>query len=87
MTHYFSENLVAPRIEPGPLYLLPGTLTTRPHRRSLFSKLCVVLHTLFQAKCITISYFLRYKISAIVFGFSFHRGGGGKWGMYGAFSS
>jgi hypothetical protein len=33
-THYFSENLVAPRIEPGPPDLLPRTLTTRPQRRS-----------------------------------------------------
>jgi hypothetical protein len=33
-THYFSENLVMPGIEPGPLDLLPGTLTTRPQRRS-----------------------------------------------------
>jgi hypothetical protein len=29
-THYFSENLVAPGIESGPLDLQPGTLTTRP---------------------------------------------------------
>jgi hypothetical protein len=28
------KNLVAPRIEPGPLDLQPGTLTTRPQRRS-----------------------------------------------------
>jgi hypothetical protein len=27
-THYFSENLVAPGIEPGPLDLQPGILTT-----------------------------------------------------------
>jgi hypothetical protein len=27
-THYFSENLVAPGIEPGPQDLWPGTLTT-----------------------------------------------------------
>jgi hypothetical protein len=33
-THYFSESLVAPRIEPGPLDMLPGTLTTRLQRRS-----------------------------------------------------
>jgi hypothetical protein len=25
-THYFSENVVAPGIEPGPLDLYPGTL-------------------------------------------------------------
>jgi hypothetical protein len=31
---YFSENLVAPGIEPGPLDLSPGTLTTIPQRRS-----------------------------------------------------
>jgi hypothetical protein len=31
-THYFIENLVAPRIEPRPLDLQPGTLTTRPQR-------------------------------------------------------
>jgi hypothetical protein len=30
----FSENLVAPGIEPGPLDLKPGNLTT-PQRRSL----------------------------------------------------
>jgi hypothetical protein len=29
-THYFSENLVAPGIEPGPPDLYAGTLTTRP---------------------------------------------------------
>jgi hypothetical protein len=29
-THYFSENLVAPGMEPGPLDPWPGTLTTRP---------------------------------------------------------
>jgi hypothetical protein len=28
-THYFSENLVATGIEPGPLDLQPGTLITR----------------------------------------------------------
>jgi hypothetical protein len=27
-THYFSEDLVAPGIETGPLDLYPGTLTT-----------------------------------------------------------
>jgi hypothetical protein len=32
--HYFSENLVALGIEPGPLDLQPRTLTTRPQRRS-----------------------------------------------------
>jgi hypothetical protein len=32
-THYFSENLVAPGIEQGPLDLQPGTLTTRPQIR------------------------------------------------------
>jgi hypothetical protein len=32
-THYFSESLVAPGIELGPLDLYPGTLTTRPQRR------------------------------------------------------
>jgi hypothetical protein len=35
-THYFSENLVAPGIETGPLDLQPGTLTTRPKRRRIF---------------------------------------------------
>jgi hypothetical protein len=35
-THYFSENLVAPGIEPGPLALYPGTLTTRPQGRFTF---------------------------------------------------
>jgi hypothetical protein len=34
-THCFSENLVAPGIETGPLDLQPGTLTTRPQRRSI----------------------------------------------------
>jgi hypothetical protein len=33
--HYFLENLVAPGIEPRPLDLYPGTLTTRPQRRSM----------------------------------------------------
>jgi hypothetical protein len=33
-THYFSVNLVAPGIEPGPLDLSPETLTTRPKRWS-----------------------------------------------------
>jgi hypothetical protein len=33
-THYFSENLVTPGIEPGPLDLKPGTLITRPQRQS-----------------------------------------------------
>jgi hypothetical protein len=33
-THYFLKNLVAQEIEPGPLDLLPGTLATRPQRRS-----------------------------------------------------
>jgi hypothetical protein len=32
-THYFSDNLVAPGIEPGPLNLWPGTLPTNPQRR------------------------------------------------------
>jgi hypothetical protein len=36
-THYFSENLVAPEIEPWPLDLQPGTQTTRPPRRSFSS--------------------------------------------------
>jgi hypothetical protein len=36
LTHYFSENLVAPVIEPGPLDLWPGTLTTRPQRWSSY---------------------------------------------------
>jgi hypothetical protein len=35
-THYFSENVVAPGIEPGPLDLKPGTVTTRPQRWSTF---------------------------------------------------
>jgi hypothetical protein len=33
---YFSENLVAPEIELGPLDLQPQTLTTKPQRRSTF---------------------------------------------------
>jgi hypothetical protein len=36
-THYFSENLVAPGIESGPLDLQPGTLTTRAQRRSPYT--------------------------------------------------
>jgi hypothetical protein len=32
-THYSSENLEAPEIEPGPMDLHPGTLTTRLQRR------------------------------------------------------
>jgi hypothetical protein len=31
-----SENVVAPRIEPGPPDLYPGTLTTRPQRRHIY---------------------------------------------------
>jgi hypothetical protein len=30
----YSEDLIASGIEPGPLDLQPGTLTTRPQRRS-----------------------------------------------------
>jgi hypothetical protein len=33
-TRYFSESMIAPEIETGPLVLYPGTLTTRPQRRS-----------------------------------------------------
>jgi hypothetical protein len=33
-TQYFSEDLVAPGIQPGPLDLKPRTLTTRPQGRS-----------------------------------------------------
>jgi hypothetical protein len=36
-THYFSENLVVQGIEPGPLDLLPGTMTTRLERPHLHS--------------------------------------------------
>jgi hypothetical protein len=32
-THYFTENLLTPLIELGPLDLQPGTLTTRPQMR------------------------------------------------------
>jgi hypothetical protein len=35
-THYFSGNLVAPEIEPGPLDQYPGTLSIIPQRRSTF---------------------------------------------------
>jgi hypothetical protein len=35
-THYSSENLVAPGIEPRSLDLQPRTLTTTPQRWSLF---------------------------------------------------
>jgi hypothetical protein len=34
-THYSSGNLVAPGIEPGPLDLQPGTLTTRLQKRRI----------------------------------------------------
>jgi hypothetical protein len=36
-THYFSENVVVPEIESGPLDLKPITLTTRPQKRDLLS--------------------------------------------------
>jgi hypothetical protein len=36
-THYFSENLVVPGIDPGPLDLWPVTLTTTPQRGSVLS--------------------------------------------------
>jgi hypothetical protein len=35
----YAENLVESGIEPGPLGLQPGTLTTRPQRRSRFGVL------------------------------------------------
>jgi hypothetical protein len=35
-TNYFLENLIVPGIEPGPLDLQPGTLTTRPQGQSTF---------------------------------------------------
>jgi hypothetical protein len=35
-THYFSENLVEPGVEPGTLDLQPKTLTARPQKRSTF---------------------------------------------------
>jgi hypothetical protein len=38
-THYFSENPVASGIEPGPLDLQPGTLTTRPQGRAIVPRL------------------------------------------------
>jgi hypothetical protein len=38
-THHFSENVVAPGIEPGPLDLQPGTLTNRPQSQYLYTKL------------------------------------------------
>jgi hypothetical protein len=38
-THYFSENLVAPEIEPGTSDLYPGTLITTPQGRSFLSVL------------------------------------------------
>jgi hypothetical protein len=34
-THYLSQNLVAPGIEPGHLDLYPGALITRPQTRSV----------------------------------------------------
>jgi hypothetical protein len=37
-TYYFSENVVAPAIEPGSLDLYPGALTTRPQRRFISCK-------------------------------------------------
>jgi hypothetical protein len=36
-SHYISENVVEPGIEPGPLDLQPGTLTTRPQGRNNLS--------------------------------------------------
>jgi hypothetical protein len=44
-THYLSENLVAQGIEPGPLDLWPGTLTTRPLRWSLYSPATLFFYT------------------------------------------
>jgi hypothetical protein len=35
-THYFSENLIAPGIEPGTFGSVARNLTTRPQRRHLF---------------------------------------------------
>jgi hypothetical protein len=47
--HYFSENVVAPGIELGPLDLEPGTLTNRLQRRldTSFRKESCSLHTLY----------------------------------------
>jgi hypothetical protein len=42
-THCYSENLVGPGIEPGPLGLQPGTLATRPQRRA---RSCTLTSTL-----------------------------------------
>jgi hypothetical protein len=42
-THYLSENLVVPGIESRHLDLYPGTLTTRPQRRSILLLLSVAL--------------------------------------------
>jgi hypothetical protein len=38
-THYFSENLVAPGMKPGPADLQPGALTTRLQRQSAITEL------------------------------------------------
>jgi hypothetical protein len=43
--HYFSENLAEEGIEPGPLDLQPGTLTTKPQRRSNFTIMLIVTVT------------------------------------------
>jgi hypothetical protein len=38
------KNLVAPGFEPGSLDKYPGTLTTRPHRRSIWNVKCLILY-------------------------------------------
>jgi hypothetical protein len=49
-THYFSENVVAQGIEPGPLDLKPGTLTSRPQRCIIFINILMyVFITFFRA--------------------------------------
>jgi hypothetical protein len=35
-TQYFSNNLVAPGVDPGPLDLQPGTQITKPKRWSIY---------------------------------------------------
>jgi hypothetical protein len=42
---FLRQNLVAPGIEPGPLDLYPGTLTTRPQRRCMDIITNIKFHT------------------------------------------
>jgi hypothetical protein len=56
-THYYSENVVAAVVEPGPLDLyVPWTLTTRPQRRSTFFYITYInsVHTSQETKYISV---------------------------------